>query len=96
MKTKENGFKKFDDVKAILNKKTNLQVMYVKDLFRVSILACKNCKINTKTLKTFVFLPMLFFRAFRPLRVIYFVQSWSKVFFPQHISSFILYINTVF
>ena len=49
MKTKENCFKNFNDVKVILNnnKKKNLQVMYVRD-FRASILACKDDKINTK------------------------------------------------
>ena len=40
MKTKENCFKNFNDVKVILKKKTNLQVMYARD-FRASIHACK-------------------------------------------------------
>ena len=67
MKTKENCFKSFIDVKVILNKKkTNLQVMYVRD-FRVSVFACKDYKIKTKTLKILVILLILFFSVFRPL-----------------------------
>ena len=46
MKRKEN-VKNFNDAKVILNKKTNLQVMYVRD-FRASIFACKDYMINTK------------------------------------------------
>ena len=54
MKTKENFFKNINDLK-----KTNLQVMYVRD-FRVSILVCKDCKIKPKTLKIPVILLILF------------------------------------
>ena len=45
MKTKENCFKNFNDVKVILNKKTNLQVMHVRD-FRANSFVCKDYKIN--------------------------------------------------
>ena len=69
MKTKQDCFKNFDDVKVILNKKeTNLQVMYVTD-FRASILACKDYKINKKTLKILVTVLIFFFSVFRPLRL---------------------------
>ena len=65
MKTKENCFKNFNDVKVVLNKKkTNLQVMYKRD-FRVSFPACKDLNINIKTLKILVILLILFFRVFR-------------------------------
>ena len=67
MKIKENYFKNFNDVKVILNKKKNLQVMYVRD-FRASILACKAYKINIKTtLKILAFLFILFVSVFWPL-----------------------------
>ena len=60
MKSKENCFKNFNDMKVILSKKKkNLQEMYVRD-FRASILVCKDYKINTKTLKILVFLLILF------------------------------------
>ena len=67
MKTKENCFKNFNDVKVIFNKnKANLQVMYVRD-FRVSILACTDYKMNTKILKILVILVIFFVSVFRPL-----------------------------
>ena len=66
VKTKENCFKNCNARKVILNKKTNLQVMYVRE-FRASILASKDQKINTETLKILVFLLILFFSVFRPL-----------------------------
>ena len=65
MKTKENCFKNFNDVKVILNKKTNFRVMCVRD-FRASFPACKDLKINIKILKIFVILVISFFRVFRP------------------------------
>ena len=40
--------------------------MYVRDL-KTSILACKDYKINTKTLKILVILLTSFFSVFRPL-----------------------------
>ena len=54
MKTKENCFKNFNDAKVILNKKTNLQVIYVRDL-RASIPVCKDSKINIKHQKFALF-----------------------------------------
>ena len=66
MKTNENCFKNFDGVKVILNKKNNLKVTYLRD-FRADILACKDYKINTKTLNNLVILLILFFSVFRPL-----------------------------
>ena len=69
-----------------------LQVMYARD-FRASILAYKNYKINTKTLKILVFLPILFFSVFRLLRLFTFCSHATKFFFSRHICSFILYIN---
>ena len=48
MKIKDHSFKKFNDVTVILSKKTNLQIIYARG-FRVSIPACKDLKINTKT-----------------------------------------------
>ena len=66
MKTKENCFKSFNDVKVILNKKkTKSQLMCAGDI-RASIAACKDLKINIKTLKILVILLILFFRVFRP------------------------------
>ena len=49
MKTKETCFKNFNDIKVILSKKTNPQVMFVRD-FRASILGCKDYKFNAETL----------------------------------------------
>ena len=68
MKTKKNCFKNFNDEKVSLNKKTKLQLMYVRD-FRASIRACKDSKINTKTLRILGFLLILFISVFRPLRL---------------------------
>ena len=67
MKTKENCFKNVNDKKWSLTKnRKTLQVMYVRD-FWVSILACKDYKINTKTLKILVFHVILFFSVSRSL-----------------------------
>ena len=59
---KRKLFQKFGK-KVILNKKTNLQIMYVR-VFRPSILACKDYKINTKTLKIPVILLVYFFNCY--------------------------------
>ena len=59
---KRKLFQKFGK-KVILNKKTNLQIMYVRD-FRPSILACKDFKINTKTLKIPVIFLVYFFNCY--------------------------------
>ena len=62
MKITENCFKNLAR-KWSLTKKTNLQIMYVRD-FRPSILACKDYKINTKTLKIPVILLVYFFNCY--------------------------------
>ena len=59
MKTKENSFKNFNEVKVIVKLK-NLQVIYVRNL-RASLLACKYYKIYTKTLKILLDFLILFF-----------------------------------
>ena len=63
MKTKENCFNNFNDARVILNKKTNLKVMYVRD-FRASIPVCKDLVIKTQ--KILAILLILFLRVFRP------------------------------
>ena len=65
-------------------------VMYVRD-FRVSILVCKDYKINTKTLKIFVFLPIIFFSVFRLLRL-FMLCSHATKFSPLGKSALISYI----
>ena len=63
MKAKENCFNNFNDARVILNKKTNLKVMYVRD-FRASIPVCKDLVIKTQ--KILAILLILFLRVFRP------------------------------
>ena len=90
MKSNENCFKNFNGTKVILNKRTNLQVMYVRD-FRVSILACKDYKINTKMFKILFILLMLFFSVYRLLGL-FMLCSHATKFSSSFLLSYI-YIN---
>ena len=57
--------------------------MYVKD-FRASIRACKDLKINKKTLKIIV----IMLNSIHSCWIISAISSYNKVFFPRHIYLF--------
>ena len=55
-KQKKIILKSFNEIKVIVNKKNNPISNVCKELYRDRILACKDYKINTKTLKILVIL----------------------------------------
>ena len=55
MKSNENCFKNFNGTKVILNKRTNLQVMYVRD-FRVFMLCSHATKFSSSFLLSYIYI----------------------------------------
>ena len=77
MITKENCFKNLNDARVILNKKTNLQVMYLTD-FRANIPVCKDLKINMKKNKNSCYSSHIILQTIQVFWIIYLVPYTTK------------------